>query len=802
MRPPRLAGFLAALHGHGTNVLVTLILCGAPSAASASDARSPALPAHLVYGGDAQFPPFEYLDARGQPQGFNIELVREIAERLGLTVEFRLAPWTDTLASLDRGEIDLVSMGYTDGRASRYALLPRTWTLSLAVLFARGRATYPERLDLLHNETVAVESDSVMDRLLRGLEEVRRPALLPAPSQRAALALFARGRATAVAGNRLTLAYYAREARLTDFVAVPVKSVSYHLATQRARAAELAPFGAALETFRQGDGIDRLVERYLVVPERANGFWQRYGMAMGLTAVLGALLLAGTVVWNRSLARVVARRTEELSESEERYRDLFENANDLIQSVDVNGRLLYANRAWRETLGYRADELGALNLFDIVHPDSLDRCRDVFARVQAGEAAGVLQTEFVARDGRRITVEGTVSVKRDRDRPVATRAIFRDVTARTRAEDALRASESRSRSLIQKMLGGLVTITQQGVIESINPAAEEIFGYTEGELVGRHVTVLIPPALQHSKPDFLQYAFRESIGRVTEWDGQRKNGDVFPLELSFFEFHDGGGRHFAGNVRDISERREVDRLKNEFVAIVSHELRTPLTSIKGSLQLLRPEGEPGADAEHDQLVRVALNNTERLIRIVNDMLDVAKIEAGRLTLTLRRCQVAELVGAAIANVEAIACESSVAVETVIASGLPPVQADADRMVQALVNLLSNALKFAPAGSTVTVTAGPGSDGAVQIAVADRGAGIPADKIPLLFEKFQQLDGFGSRKLRGTGLGLTITKALVEQHHGHISVASEPGRGTTFTITLPADLGEAASPEGASFPAAP
>jgi len=793
MRPARLASGPPALRVRAASALVALVLCGAsPAAVASADGHAAALPARLVYGGDAQFPPFEYLDAQGQPQGFNIELVREVAARLGIVVEFRLAPWTDTLARLDQGEIDLVSMGYTDGRASRYALLPRTWTLSLSVLFARGRAAYPERLDLLHNETVAVESDSVMDRLLRGLDEVRQPALLPAPSQKAALELFARSRATAVAGNRLTLAYYARETGLRDFVAVPVKSVSYHLATQRARAAEFAPFGAALESFRQGDGIDRLVERYLVVPERSNGFWQRYGMAMGLTAALGVLLLAGTVVWNRSLARVVARRTEELSESEERYRDLFESANDLIQSVDLDGRLLYANRAWRETLGYREGEVGALNLFDIVHPDSLERCREVFARVQAGEAVGMVQTDFVARDGRRITVEGTVSVKRDRDRAVATRAILRDVTARTRAEDALRASESRSRSLIQKMLGGLITITQQGVIESVNPAAEQIFGYTEGELVGRHVTMLIPPALQRSHPDFLQYAFRESIGRVTEWEGQRKDGEVFPLELSFFEFHDGGGRHFAGSVRDISERREVDRLKNEFVAIVSHELRTPLTSIKGSLQLLRPDAEPGADPVHDQLVGVALNNTERLIRIVNDMLDVAKIEAGRLTLTLRRCRVAELVRTAITSVEGIARAASVGIETDIEDDLPAVQADADRMVQALVNLLSNALKFAPAGSTVTVTAGVTSDGGVRIAVADRGAGIPTDKLPLLFEKFQQLDGFGSRKIRGTGLGLTITKALVEQHRGRISVASRPGSGSTFTITLPADL-EAGSP---------
>ena len=231
------------------------------------------------------------------------------------------------------------------------------------------------------------------------------------------------------------------------------------------------------------------------------------------------------------------------------------------------------------------------------------------------------------------------------------RSLARVVERRT---TELRESENRSRSLIGNMLGGLVTIDQTGHIELVNPAAEEIFGYAEGELVGRHVTSLIPMHVRQRSPDFLRRAFRESIGRVTEWEGVRKNGAVFPLELSFFEFADPAGRHFAGSVRDISERREVDRLKNEFVSIVSHELRTPLTSIKGSLQLLHHDEVLEASPEQAQLVRVALNNTERLIRIVNDMLDVAKIEAGRLNLELRRAEAADLVRTAVQNVEQLA----------------------------------------------------------------------------------------------------------------------------------------------------
>jgi PAS domain S-box-containing protein len=620
------------------------------------------LPARLVYGGDRALPPFEYLDAEGRPQGFNVELVRALASRLGVHVDIRLAPWPETLARLDRGEVDLVSMGYSDVRAREYAFLPRTWTLNQVVVFRQGRAAYPDRLDLLHTETLAVEQDSVIEVLLNELPEVRRPAILIAPDQRGALDLLRRGQATAAAGNRLTLAYVARQEGLSGLETVPVKSVAYHFVTRKDRAGLLAPLAAALEAFRQTDDLDRLVERRLLLPDERPPFWRRYGPYLAVAVALAALLLVGAVFWNRSLAQQVDRRTAELRES-----------------------------------------------------------------------------------------------------------------------------ENRSRSLIGNMLGGLVTIDQSGRIESVNPSAEEIFGYAEGELVGLHVTQLIPMHVQQRSPDFLRQAFKESIGRVTEWEGVRKDGTVFPLELSFFEFDDPAGRHFAGNVHDISERREVDRLKNEFVAVVSHELRTPLTSIKGSLQLLHRDDELERMPEQTQLVGVALNNTERLIRIVNDMLDVAKIEAGRLDLHVRRAEVADLVRTAVQNVDQLARSLAVTLAPAVDADVPPVRVDADRLVQALVNLLSNAVKFAPPDTEVAITARRGPDGDVEIAVRDRGKGIPLDKIPMLFQKFQQLDG-SERKVQGTGLGLTITKALVEQHGGHIAVASAPGEGTTFTISLPADRG--------------
>jgi len=236
-------------------------------------------------------------------------------------------------------------------------------------------------------------------------------------------------------------------------------------------------------------------------------------------------------------------------------------------------------------------------------------------------------------------------------------------------------------------------------------------------------------------------------------------------------------------LHDVTRIRQQDEIKRNVIATVSHQLKTPLTSIKGAMQLLLHDESLVASEDHRQLVGVALNNTERLIRIVNDMLDVAKIEAGRLNLQRRPTAVGDLVRTSVQNVEQIARGAGVRLVADVAEGLPALDVDPDRMVQALVNLLSNALKFAPDGSDVTIAAQPSPEGQVTLSVRDRGPGIPAEQASRLFQKFQQLDGGGARKFRGTGLGLAITRGLVEQHGGRIDVQSAPGEGTTFRITM-------------------
>ena len=345
-----------------------------------------------------------------------------------------------------------------------------------------------------------------------------------------------------------------------------------------------------------------------------------------------------------------------------------------------------------------------------------------------------------------------------------------------------RVSEARTQSIINNMLGGLLAVDGRGVIESVNPAAERIFGYTRDELIGQPLGLLVPGQADQTAT-FLRNAFRSAIGRVTEWEARRKNGEVFPMELALFEFHTPRGRQFAGSIHDVSERRQVDRLKQEFVSTVSHELRTPLTSIRGSLSLLASGAMGDLPGDARELIGVAERNTVRLITLINDILDLERLQSGKIALQVNRVTAATVVERAIEAVGAFAAQHQVRLE-VGPVAAPPLWADADRLVQVLVNLLSNAIKFSPAASAVTVSVVP-RDRLVEIQVQDRGRGIPPSHQATIFDRFHQVEASDARQKGGTGLGLAICKAIVEQHGGAMGVNSDEGKGSTFWFNVPA-----------------
>jgi len=260
------------------------------------------------------------------------------------------------------------------------------------------------------------------------------------------------------------------------------------------------------------------------------------------------------------------------------------------------------------------------------------------------------------------------------------------------------------------------------------------------------------------------------------------DGRMFPVELAVGPILEDG--QITGAVvvfRDVTARHKVERMKNEFVSVVSHELRTPLTSIRGSLGLLAG-GAAGALTEQGQrMVRVALDSSERLTRLVNDMLDIERIESGTVPVLLGDCDPQALIVEAVDGLGSLLGNHYIDIR--VSSNERRVRADADRIVQTLTNLLGNAVKFSPHRTTIQICAvRRGSE--VEFTVTDQGRGIPADKIGRIFERFEQVDSSDSREMGGSGLGLAISRTIVRRHGGELSVTSQPGIGSTFRFSLP------------------
>jgi PAS domain S-box-containing protein len=314
-----------------------------------------------------------------------------------------------------------------------------------------------------------------------------------------------------------------------------------------------------------------------------------------------------------------------------------------------------------------------------------------------------------------------------------------------------------------------------------------MLGYRIGELVGRDVIATLhptrPDGASASAEETAIFAALENAQRsATDAMFYRKDGSSFPVQYIGAPIRGESG--VVGAVitfQDVTQRREIERMKNEFVSVVSHELRTPLTSIRGALGLLA-SGKMGNFPEKPQrMLDIAVNNTDRLVRLINDILDIERIDSGRTAMQKRELDIADLMHQAIDVMRAMAEKNSVTLEAIPVRCR--IEVDSDRIIQTFTNLLSNAIKFSPAGSVVSI--GGKLDGTrLHVYVKDQGRGIPQDKIESIFERFHQVDASDSREKGGTGLGLAICRTIVQQHGGQIWAESTVGEGSTFHIELP------------------
>ncbi|MEM8641252.1 MAG: PAS domain-containing protein [Cyanobacteria bacterium P01_G01_bin.54] len=361
---------------------------------------------------------------------------------------------------------------------------------------------------------------------------------------------------------------------------------------------------------------------------------------------------------------------------------------------------------------------------------------------------------------------------------------------RLRNEEELRQSEERLQLALQSSNLGLWDWHLPSNTSYLSSQWKRLLGYEPDELANDYYhewhsrvhpedlepTLALLQKHLHGDASEYQAEFR-MCHRSGEWVWILAHGKVFERDD-----HNNPVR-ITGTHQDITERKAIERMKDEFVSVISHELRTPLTSIHGAVKLLET-GKLGAfNAQGQQMLTIAANNTTRLSRLINDILDLQRLESGQFSLNLQACRVVDLFNQSSQNLAAIATSDQIQIDTLTTDPQLQVWADPDYLMQVLTNLLSNALKFSPPQSTITLQAS-GQEQQVCVQVRDRGRGIPADKLDTIFERFHQVDASDSRQKGGTGLGLAICKHIVQQHGGHIWVESVVNEGSTFYFTCP------------------
>ena len=476
---------------------------------------------------------------------------------------------------------------------------------------------------------------------------------------------------------------------------------------------------------------------------------------------------------------------ESLRESEARYRLMAEHSSDIIARLSAQGIFNYVSPASGVLLGYEPDELVGHRLYDLVHPDDREMVRQAFESVAGNFLLDTITYRVPTKEGNCLRLETSLRGLREHGEIAAQQviAVSRDVTERMLAQESL----SRFSNVLDNTLD-MIFMFEPDTLRFVylNRGAVESMGYTREELLQ-----MTPFQI---KPLIAEPAFRALIAPLLSGEKQalnfetvhrRRDGTDFPVEIFLQLVREKGGKGlFVAIVRDITERQKVDRLKNEFVSTVSHELRTPLTSIRGSLGLIAGGVAGELPAQAKSMIDIAYKNSERLISLINDILDVEKIESGKISFDLQQQPLMPIIEQALEGNRAYGEQFGVTFQLV--ATLPEVQVNVDRgrLLQVMSNLLSNAAKFSPHGGQVDVSFTQ-EDAAVRVAVSDRGPGIPEEFYARIFHKFSQADASDTRQQGGTGLGLSITKTLVEKMGGHIGFDSEIGVGATFYFVLPA-----------------
>ena len=519
-----------------------------------------------------------------------------------------------------------------------------------------------------------------------------------------------------------------------------------------------------------------------------------------------------------------------LQESEARYRQVADALQDVLFQTDAAAHWTFLNAAWTQITGYNAGESLSAPCARAIHPDDREAFAQLFetARTTQDNASDVPPQvlRFLTKGGEvrwlEVALRANFSVEGEFR---GTAGLLRDVTEKLRAENALRETLQMKRAILHGASYAIISTDSDGIIQTFNPAAERMIGVSADEVVGKkQPTFFHDPdemaaraaAIEQETGSAPDEGFETLVARgqleggssETEWNCIRADGTRFPMRISHSVLRGPDGE-ITGHVAigyDLTETRRAEMLKNEFVSVVSHELRTPLTSIRGALGLLSGGVAGELPAPATQMIGIAQKNADRLVLLINDILDIEKIESGKMRFETHKIPLGELLQSALESNRGYAQTLGVELEL---EPLPPalreatLSGDESRLQQVLSNLLSNACKWTPTGSAVKLRALLAPDSTadeprIAVEVQDAGPGVPVEFESRLFERFAQADGSATREKGGTGLGLAVTLAIVEKHGGTIGYRAPDlvaGRvGATFHFEMPADNVQTEAPE--------
>ena len=500
---------------------------------------------------------------------------------------------------------------------------------------------------------------------------------------------------------------------------------------------------------------------------------------------------------NQELEVRVEDRTAALKKSEQRFRSLFESAPDFIYVLDQQGIIQQVNSIVEQQSGYTESELLDHPLVAFLSADTqIDYPQEFATLIDQGNCQQ--EMEFICKDGRILVMEGACTVVEgspaDEDYILV---LQRDITQRKQIEAervelfaTLQESERRWRSFLENIQLMVVSLEPSGQVEYVNPHTLSLMGYAESEVIGKNwAESFLPKYQQRPSQEILQQILHDENhshyryqGNVMTQSGQER---MIAWNSTLLQDFQGQSTGILSIGEDITERHAIDRMKDEFISVVSHELRTPLTSIHGALDLLAtglvdPQSDRG-----QHVFSLAVENTHRLVQLVNDILELERLESGKIQLHQAAISTCELIQQAYELMALTVERENIQIE--IAATDLQIWADSDRLLQVLTNLLSNAIKFSDPGSTVWIVAEATElpeGNYIKFAVKDQGRGIPSEEVEHIFERFHQVDASDSRGKGGTGLGLAICRSIVQQHGGHIWAQSVLGEGSCFYFTIP------------------